>query len=97
MHFFLIEVLFIIIDTPLDLQSAHDDMKMQPRWELQNMQREGIFWNLDRGQFDFNESEYTMDADVYMLMQDIAKRLGEELIEHKISSLEVRPVYAVRT
>jgi hypothetical protein len=95
--FGLVEVLFILVDTPLDLQPANNGMKIQPRWKLENIEGGTFFWNHDRGRFDFNESEYIIDEALYKLIEEINEWLGKELVKNSIRSFEVRPVFAVRT
>jgi hypothetical protein len=92
-----LQVLFIMVDTPLDLQATNNGMKIQPRWELENIEGGAFFWNHDRGRFDFNENGYAIDEALYKLMEEINKSLGEELVKNSIRSFEVRPVFAVRT
>jgi len=89
-------VLFIIVDTQPDLQSADNDMKVQRRWELESIQGEAFFWNNDRGGFDFRDSENIGDEALYRLLGEANKGLGEEVVKNHIRSFEVRPVFAVR-
>ncbi|KAL9122111.1 MAG: hypothetical protein Q9187_001333 [Circinaria calcarea] len=87
-YFSLLQGLYILVDTPLDLQPVKDGMKMQPRWELKNMEGGAFFWNHDHGRFDFHGSEHLIDKALYKLMEEINKRLGEELVKNSIRSFE---------
>ena len=91
-----LRVLFIIVDTPSDLQPVNNDMKIQPRWELKNVGG-AFFWNHDHGRFDLNESEHVIDEAPCKLIEEINKWLGKEFIKNSIRSFEVRPVFAIRT
>lgn len=89
-------MLFIIVGTQTDLQFADNDMKVQRRWELESRQGEAVFWNKDRGGFDFRDSENIADEALYRLLGEANKGLGEELTKNHIRSFEIRPVSAVR-
>ncbi|KAL9100780.1 MAG: hypothetical protein Q9187_009324 [Circinaria calcarea] len=91
-----LKVLFIIVDTQPDLQSANNDMKVQRRWELESRQGEVFLWNHDRGGFDLGNSENIGNEALYRLLGEANKGLGEELVKNNIRSFEVRPVFAVR-
>lgn len=91
-----IEVLFIIIDAPPNLQRADNEMNMQRRWELESTQGGSFFWNLDSGSFDSGNSEYIGHEAIYRLIEKANKEgLGRELAYHQIRRFEVRPVIAV--
>ena len=91
-------MLFVVVETPLDLQPANNGMKMQPRWELENIKGGGaFFWNHELGRFDFNESEYILDEALYKQIEEVNKSLGEHLVKNSIRSFEVRPAFVVRT
>lgn len=94
-------MLFIIVDTQPDLQSADNNMKVQRRWELESIQGEAFFWNNDRGGFDFRDSKNTGDEALYRLLGEANKGLGEELVKNYIGSFDIRsfeiwPVFAVK-
>ena len=95
-YFGQLRVLFIMVDTPLDLQPVKNGMKMQPRWELKNVKGGAFFWNHDHGRFDFNESEHLIDEALRKLIEEINEWLSKELVKNSIRSFEVRPVFAMR-
>lgn len=91
-----IEVLFIIVDAPPDLQCADNDIKVQRRWELESTQGGSFLWNLDSGGFDLGNSEHIGDKTLYRLIEEANKQgLGRELTYHHIHRFEIRPVFAV--
>ena len=89
-------MVYIIVETPLDLQPVNNGITMQPRWELENMEGGAFFWNNDHDCFDFNGTEHLVDKALYKLIEEINQWLGGELFKSSISSFEVRPVFAVR-
>ncbi len=91
-----IEVLFIIVDAPPDLQCADNDIKVQRRWELESTQGGSFLWNLDGGGFDSGNSEPIGDKTLYRLIEEANKQgLGRELTYNHIRKFEIRPVFAV--
>ena len=95
-YFYLLKVLFIIVDAQPDLQSADNDMKVQRRWEFESTQGGAFFWNDDRGSFAFGDSKYIGYEALYRLIEEANKGLGEWLAENHIRSFEIRPVFAFR-
>ena len=91
-----ISVLLIMVNTPLDLQPVNNGMKVQPRWELKNVEGGAFFWNHDHRRFDFNGSDHLIDEALRKLMEEINEWIGIELVKSSIRSFEVRPVFAIR-
>ncbi|KAI9745723.1 MAG: hypothetical protein M1818_001259 [Claussenomyces sp. TS43310] len=96
LHYYRLNMLLIIVDAQLDLQPADNDVEVQRRWEFENAQGGALFWDPDRGVFDPGDAEYVGDEDLYRLILEAAKVLGECLPKEHIRSFEIRPVYAVR-
>jgi hypothetical protein len=76
-------------------------MKVQRRWELESTQGGAIFWNDDRGNFGFRDSEDSEDIGeeaLCRLLGEANKGFSEELVKNqtRIRSFEVWPVFAVR-
>ena len=68
-------------------------MKVQPRWELQNVQGGTFLWNQEEGQFNYiNESDHNMDKSIYKLLDDIVASLRTEFIKNNVQAFEIRPV-----
>jgi hypothetical protein len=91
-----LRVLYIIIDTPLDLQLVNDGRRVQPRWGLENVKGGSFVWNYECGGFEYREGEEAMERVLYELLQGISRKLGEELLKNKTREFEVRPVVAAR-
>ena len=88
--------MFIIIDSPPDLQAADDSLKVQRRWELEGIREGPFFWNHDHCSFDFGGGEYRSEEDLCSLLGEACRGLGEELVKNHVRSFEIRPVFAVR-
>ncbi|KAE8453285.1 hypothetical protein EG329_011352 [Mollisiaceae sp. DMI_Dod_QoI] len=95
-YFFHLKELFIVVDPQPDLESADNDMKVQRRWEIESTPGGAFFWNDDRGGFDFRDSGYIGDKNLYTLIEEANKELAKGISRHHIRGLEVRPVFAVR-
>ncbi|MCJ1387964.1 hypothetical protein MMC18_000807 [Xylographa bjoerkii] len=95
-YFGQLKVLFIMVNTPLDLQPVNNDLKMQPRWEFKNIEEGTFFWNHDGSRFDFDKGEHVIDEALYKLIETINPWLCEELVKNLNRSFEVRPVSAIR-
>ena len=97
-HYDYLRTLLILVDTPLDLQPVNDGMKMQPRWELKNMEEGAFFWNRHHRRFDYNGSRQVIDETLFRLIEDMNVKLAEALGRSHIRNLtfEVRPVFAIR-
>ena len=95
-YFFLLKVLFIIVDAPPDLLSAENDVKVQRHWEFESTQGGAFFWDYDRGSFDSGDSEYIGDETLNRLIEKAKEGLGEGLAKNHIRSFKIRPVFAVR-
>ena len=91
----LLRVLLILVNIPQTLQPVNDDMKVQPCWELQNVQGGTFLWNREEGQFNcINESDQNMDESIHKLLDEIVASLRTEFIKNNIQIFEVRPVLA---
>jgi hypothetical protein len=86
-----------LVNTPSDLQPVKNGMKMQPQWELKNIEGGIFIWNHNHNRFDCIQNDHIMDKALYKLMVEITTRLGTELVKRHIKSFEVQPVFAVRT
>lgn len=89
-----LDTLFIIIDTPADLQPEDNDMGLQQRWELKS--RQGAIFSWDHGRDAFvGGFDDVSDQDLYKLIQGASVGLGEKLADNNKRSFEVHPAFAV--
>jgi hypothetical protein len=97
-YFFNVGVLFIVIDAQPSMHvgqsiSNDDDIRLQPRWELEDTQGGAFVWNQNYRRFDF--SGYSSNKAQCKLIEEAIKGLGEAIVQWEIDSFEVRPVYAI--
>ena len=90
-----IEVLFVVIDTQPDLQSADKDMNLQQWWDFE---KEGgaFYFHPDRVTFDFVGSKHIGNEALYRLIEDANKHISAGLVSENLRSFEVRPISAAR-
>ncbi|MCJ1278049.1 hypothetical protein MMC21_005863 [Puttea exsequens] len=91
-----LRVLYIIVDAQPDLQSADNDMKVQRRWEFESTRGRALCWDDERHDFDCEDSENTCHEEVYRLIEEARKGLGEGLVRARMHSFEIRPAFAIR-
>ncbi|KAF7950085.1 hypothetical protein EAE96_007385 [Botrytis aclada] len=94
-HFY-IEVLYIIINTPLDLRSVDDDLHVQSRWECENFQLCTFLLNSNKSAFELKESEENEDDQIQLLAKEFSRYLTPEFITNSPSVREVRLVLDVK-
>lgn len=90
-----LDMLFIIIDTPPDLQPEDNDTGVQQQWELKSTQGATFSWNHDRGVF-VGGCDDISDQALYKLIQGASDGLGEKLADNHKRSFEVHPGFAVQ-
>jgi hypothetical protein len=88
-HYGKLRFLYIVVDTPLDLQPMNDGMNMQPRWELKHVEESGFYWNHEDGLFYPFGSAYGIDDDLYKLIVETNGWLGKVLVNSKLWSFEI--------
>lgn len=86
-----VQVIFIIVN-------AHDDMKVQQRWELENTQGKALLCDKKHGRFDWGDGENTCDEAIYRWIEAATKGLGEVLAKNHVGDClrSFQPVRAVR-
>jgi hypothetical protein len=88
--------LFIIINTPPELQPEDNDLKVQRRWELERTQGAMFFWTVDRGGFEWEGGKRICDKALCKLIEKAGNELVEDFRKDRKRSFEVRPVFVVR-
>jgi hypothetical protein len=86
-YFMNLKVLFIIIDTQPDLQSADNDIKMQQQWKFKSTLKGTFFWNNNCGRFDLRNSKNVSDKALYRLIKRSTKSLMKGLLRTTFTAL----------
>ena len=90
-----LDTLFIIIDTPPDLQPEDKDTGVQQRWELKSTQGATFSWDHDRDAF-VGQCDDTSDQVLYELIQGASTGLGRRLASINKRNFEVQPGFAAQ-
>lgn len=94
--FWNIEALYIIMDTPKDLDSNLDAFKIQPRWELDTTQFGRFVYKREDNEFVFETGANGRNEGSSTRMRAALRVLAEGLVKNSVRVFEVYPAIAVR-
>ncbi|KAM5352776.1 hypothetical protein ACJ41O_005498 [Fusarium nematophilum] len=92
--FLQLEVLFVVVDPQPDVEDG--GVSLRGWWEIEQTQGRAFFWDAERGRFEMREGEYVGDLELYRLIDEAGKGLGEILARNQFTEFEIRPVVAMK-
>ena len=92
--YFSLRALFVVAGAQPDFAVDGDGIKVLRRWELENTQGRGLFWNAVHRRFDSDDGECLGKEELNRRIEEVGKAVTEPLTRYG-SSFEIRPVIAV--